>query len=283
MSLSLLPSRCSASISSPMARASSSPSQAPRTMTFSGRSRVGPQRLAQPALVVGDQAGGRAQDVRGRAVVALQPDDLGAGEILLEAQDVVDLGAAPAVDRLVVVADAADVLRCPGPAPAGAATDTARRWCPGIRRPACSGSRPGTPPARPGWVWKSASGFVQQQVAEVAGVQRASAAPDTAGRDSLALAVGEAVAASAGRQLRRAPAAVLPAASIIEARMPGRPALVVDVLGLEQLLHQADLVVGVEDGETRTSGPPARHGGAGSWRRSSGRCRARACPRPRRR
>jgi hypothetical protein len=30
---------------------------------------------------------------------------------VLEAQDVVDLGAAPAVDRLVVVADAADVLR----------------------------------------------------------------------------------------------------------------------------------------------------------------------------
>ena len=47
----------------------------------------------------------------GGAVVALQPDDLGAGEVLLEAQDVVDLGAAPAVDRLVVVADAADVGR----------------------------------------------------------------------------------------------------------------------------------------------------------------------------
>jgi hypothetical protein len=29
---------------------------------------------------------------------------------VLEAQDVVDLGAAPAVDRLIVVADAADVF-----------------------------------------------------------------------------------------------------------------------------------------------------------------------------
>jgi hypothetical protein len=46
----------------------------------------------------------------GGAVVALEPDDLGAGKVVLEAQDVVDLGAAPAVDRLVVVADAADVL-----------------------------------------------------------------------------------------------------------------------------------------------------------------------------
>ena len=70
-----------------------------------------PQRLAQPPLVVGDQVRGGGEDVRRRAVVALQPDDGGAGEILLEAQDVADLRAAPAVDRLVVVADAADVLR----------------------------------------------------------------------------------------------------------------------------------------------------------------------------
>src|SRR6185295_17520304 len=53
----------------------------------------------------------RGEDVAGGAIVALEPDHLGAGEVLLEAQDVVDLGAAPAVDRLVVVAYAADVLR----------------------------------------------------------------------------------------------------------------------------------------------------------------------------
>jgi len=41
---------------------------------------------------------------------ALQADDFGAGKIVIEAQDVVDLGAAPAIDRLVVIADAADVL-----------------------------------------------------------------------------------------------------------------------------------------------------------------------------
>ena len=70
---------------------------------------VGEQRLAEPALVVGDEMRGGAEDVRGRAVVALQADDGGARKILLEAQDVVDLGAAPAIDRLVVVADAADV------------------------------------------------------------------------------------------------------------------------------------------------------------------------------
>ena len=70
---------------------------------------VGAERLAETPLVVGDQPRGRAEDMPGRAVIALEPDDLGAGEVGLEPQDVVDLGAAPAIDRLVVVADAADV------------------------------------------------------------------------------------------------------------------------------------------------------------------------------
>ena len=71
---------------------------------------LGPERLAEPRAVVRDQPRGGAQDVPGRAVVALEPDHPGAREILLEAQDVADLGAAPAVDRLVVVADAGEVL-----------------------------------------------------------------------------------------------------------------------------------------------------------------------------
>ena len=71
---------------------------------------VGAQRLAQPAFVVRDQMRGGGENVPGRAVIALQPDDFRAGEIVLEAQDVVDLGAAPAVDRLIVIADAADVF-----------------------------------------------------------------------------------------------------------------------------------------------------------------------------
>ena len=71
---------------------------------------VGAQRLAEPALVVGDQVRGGGEDMAGRAVIAFEPDHDGAGEVVLEAQDVVDLGAAPAVDRLIVVADAADVF-----------------------------------------------------------------------------------------------------------------------------------------------------------------------------
>ena len=75
---------------------------------------VGAQRLAEPALVVGDEVRRGGEDVAGGAIVAFQPDHRGAGKIVLEAQDVVDLGAAPAIDRLVVIADAADVFGARG-------------------------------------------------------------------------------------------------------------------------------------------------------------------------
>jgi hypothetical protein len=44
------------------------------------------------------------------AIIALEPDDLGAGKIVLKAQNVIDLRTAPAIDRLVVIADTADVF-----------------------------------------------------------------------------------------------------------------------------------------------------------------------------
>ena len=78
---------------------------------------VGEQRLAEAAFIVGDEMGGGTQDMGGGAVVALQADDGGTRKILLEAQDVVHLGAAPAIDRLVVVADAADVDEVSFPLP----------------------------------------------------------------------------------------------------------------------------------------------------------------------
>ena len=207
---------------------------------------LGPQGLAQPALVGGDQARGGAEDVAGGAVVALQPDDLGAREVALEAQDVVHLGAAPAVDRLVVVADAADVAGAPGPA--AAATGTGRRWCPGTRRPGCSGSGGGTRPARPGASAKmvrlcssrspKSQAFSDAQPLLVEPVERLrpcrwrSSAPSAGGSFS-------------GVQPRFFQWSIRPASEL------RRPALGVDVLGLEQLLEQPLLVVGVEDGEAR--------------------------------
>src|SRR3546814_9433824 len=55
--------------------------------------------------VVCDHRIGSVEDVGAGAVVLLQPDGLRAREVLEELLHVLDLGAAPAVDRLVVVAD----------------------------------------------------------------------------------------------------------------------------------------------------------------------------------
>ncbi len=94
----------------------------------------GAQRLAEPAFIMRDQMRGGGEDVAGGAVIALEPNDLGAGKIVVEAQDVVDLRAAPAIDRLVVVADAADVFEGRG----GQGCHSGMRWP--LPLPACGES-----------------------------------------------------------------------------------------------------------------------------------------------
>ena len=59
---------------------------------------------------MGDEIRSGRQDVPGRSVIALKPDNLGARKIMFETENVVDLRAAPAVDRLIVVADTTDVF-----------------------------------------------------------------------------------------------------------------------------------------------------------------------------
>jgi hypothetical protein len=66
---------------------------------------LSPEVLAQPCGIVGDQRIGRFQDVAGGAIVLLQPDGARRRIIGLERLDVLDLGPAPAVDGLIVVAD----------------------------------------------------------------------------------------------------------------------------------------------------------------------------------
>ena len=233
---------------------------------------VGPERLAEAALVGGDDAGGGGEDVRGRAVVLLEADHLGAGEVLLEAQDVADLGAAPAVDRLVVVADAADVvMRCRR---AGAARGTGRRWCPDTRRRGCSGTSAGSARARRGGAAGSSTtcssrspksqAFSVAQPLLVLGVE-------------LAAAVVEGARFRRGHPLGRE-RAVLPAVDQA-GEEPRRPALLVDVGGLDDLAQQPDLVVGVEDGEVRLQPDELGVAAQDASPRASGRCRARACPR----
>ena len=70
---------------------------------------LGEEVLLQ-ALAIGcdDSLGGFEYRFRG-AVVLFEGDELGVGEVLLEAEDVADVGVAPRVDRLVGVADDAEV------------------------------------------------------------------------------------------------------------------------------------------------------------------------------
>ena len=203
---------------------------------------VGPERLAQPSLVVGDERRRGAQDVGRGAVVALQADHPGAGEIALEAQDVADLGAAPRIDRLVVVADAAQVpvrLRQEAQPQVLGHVGVLVLVDQDVAEPALV-SREDL-----GVVLKQREG-VQKQVAEIGGVHGLQAFlvvaiqgqhPATAG--VRAFRVGDLV---------RRQAAVLPALDDAE-HGAGRQALLVDAVGLDELLDQPELVVLVEDGE----------------------------------
>ena len=68
-----------------------------------------PQRLFPPVRVLRHHRGGGFEDGAGRAVVLLQLDDLGVGIVTLEVEDVAHVGAAEAIDALVVVAHHAQV------------------------------------------------------------------------------------------------------------------------------------------------------------------------------
>ena len=86
---------CSASISSPIRRASSGPSHTPMHADLFAAIQLGPQGLAQPSAVGVDQAGCGGKDMRGGAVILFQPDDLCAGKILFKPQDIGNFCAAP--------------------------------------------------------------------------------------------------------------------------------------------------------------------------------------------
>src|SRR5260221_11703125 len=103
--------------------------------------------------------------------------------------------------------------------------------------------------------------IVQREIAEIDGVED--------GKPILVLAVegedaaaGE-VAALGRRDLVGGEAAILPALDD-GAERARRPALLVDALGGEELLQEADLVVGVEDGEVRLEPDPPGMAGPGA-------------------
>ncbi len=69
----------------------------------------GEHLFVAPSAVVGHHGRRAFQDRAQRAVVALELHDLGLGKVALEVEDVADVGAAPGVDRLIRVADDAEV------------------------------------------------------------------------------------------------------------------------------------------------------------------------------
>src|SRR5262245_45629212 len=70
---------------------------------------IGPQSLAEPARIMGNEAIGGCEDMACGAVILFEADDLRAREVLLKAEDVGDLRTAPGIDRLIIVTDAAEV------------------------------------------------------------------------------------------------------------------------------------------------------------------------------
>ena len=193
---------------------------------------------------MGDEPGGDGEDVAARAVIALEPDHLGARKILLEAQDVVDVGAAPSVDRLIVVADAAKIAVGPREKPQPQILDDVGVLVFVDQDVAEAALEVGENVAL---LAKEPQRF-EQEIAEVDGVQRLE--PALVERvEGGAAAAGEARRFACGDVLGIEPA-ILPA--VDQARQRARrPALVVEILRLQDLLQEPQLIVGVEDGEVR--------------------------------
>src|ERR1700690_1870012 len=74
------------------------------------RADVSLEILAQAIGIVGDNSGSGIEDGLRGAVILFQPDDLRSGEILGKALQIAGARPAPAVDRLVLVADDTHVL-----------------------------------------------------------------------------------------------------------------------------------------------------------------------------
>ena len=92
---------------------------------------LAPQALGDAAAVVRDHRVGGREDRLGRAVVLLELDHARVGEVVLEVEDVADVGAAEAVDRLRVVADDREVAV---PDRAGVGRTVARLRAAALRR-----------------------------------------------------------------------------------------------------------------------------------------------------
>ena len=168
---------------------------------------------------------------------------MGAGEIFLEPQDIADLGPAPAVDGLIIIADAADVLVTIG--------EQAQPEVLGDVSVLVFVHEDVTEPAavlvENILILLEDRDHVEQQVSEIGGVQLDQAGLVLGVKFNAFAVIG---AAFGDGDIFRRPGAVFPAVDDA-GEHPGGPALVVDIGSRDELLEQADLIVGVEDREVR--------------------------------
>ena len=193
---------------------------------------------------MGDQSRGNGQNVPRRSIITLESNDLGAGKVLLEAQDVFDIGAAPGVDRLVVVADAAQIAVGLGDEPEKKILNDVRVLVL-VDQDVTEASAEGVENIA---VFAQQPQGLEQEIAEVHRVERFQAG-------LIALVQGRALAAGEPRSLARrhalrVDAPVFPPIDEISERTR-RPALVIEIFRLQELLEQPQLVVGIENGEIR--------------------------------
>ena len=99
-----------------MKSASSSSSPPAEVQDLRAALAIRPEPLLLAVAVLADHGGRRIEDHLRRAVVPLQPHDVRVGEVVLEIEDVLQVGAAPLVDRLVGVADDAEIAMAFGQA-----------------------------------------------------------------------------------------------------------------------------------------------------------------------
>ena len=205
---------------------------------------ISEQGFAKAAAVVGDDPAGGGEDVRGAAVILFEPNDFGTWKVLFKLQDIFDLRAAPAVDRLVVVANAAEVLALLGKQAepeilAGVRIlifidhDVAETVLIGFQHVA---------------VRLQDHQHVEQQVAEIAGVECLEPRL-IGGVEFRAAPIGEQLAV-ARANVGGDQSLVLPPVNEARKRARREP-LFVEVGGDDELFHHAQLVVGVENGEVR--------------------------------
>ena len=200
-----------------------------------------PKRLTQPILIAGYHARRSRQNMRGRAIVLFQTHHFGPREILFKPQDIADLGPAPAIDRLIIITHTTDILVL-----------GRQQAQPQILRDIGVLIFVHKDEPEPTLVLfqdirmgLKNHHHMQQQIAKIHRVQGFQAV--------LILFINLGAAIIIGRRFRtwhfvRRPGAVLPIVNQMR-HHSRRPALFVDVFGPDQLLQQAHLIVGVQNGE----------------------------------